>query len=144
MNGMNYFKAAKFLLCLPVLLMTVIVTKSTLFPFIVGKYVFFRAVVGLALIAFLLGLLFDTAHGAQMFTRLKRIARQPLFIAVSAFTLAFLLACFFGINPAFSFWSNFERGEGGFQVLMFYAYFALLLAVFEKREDWSMLLGCAT
>ena len=140
---MNYFKGARFLLCLPVLLMTVIVTKSTLFPFIVGKYVFFRSVVGLAAIAFLLGLLFDTVRANQMWARLKRIAKNPIFIAVSVFTLAFLLACLFGVDPAYSFWSNFERGEGGLQILSFYMYFLMLIALFEKKENWNMLLGCA-
>lgn len=140
---MNYFKGAKFFLYLPLLFMTVIVSKSTLFPFIVGKYVFLRTTVGVAFILFLLGLLFDTARGAQMLIRLKRIVRQPLFIAVTAFTLAFILACLFGVDPAFSFWSNFERGEGGIQILSFYLYFALLIALFEKREDWSALFGCA-
>lgn len=140
---MNYFKGARFLLYLPVLLMTVIFTKSTLFPFIVGKYVFFRSVVLLAFIAFLLGLLFDTTRGNQMFARLKIIARKPLFIAVSAFALAFILACFFGVDPAFSFWSNFERGEGGLQILTFYIYFALLIALFDKQEYWDTLLWCA-
>ncbi len=140
---MNYFKIARFFLYMPVLLMTVIVTKSTLFPFIVGKYVFFRATVLVALIVFLLGLLFDAANAPRMWARLGRIVRQPLFIAVSAFTLAFLLSCLFGVDPAFSFWSNFERGEGGLQTLAFYFYFTLLLALFDKREHWNALVGCA-
>ncbi len=140
---MDYFKIARFLLYLPVLFMTVIITKSTLFPFIVGKYVFFRTTVGLALVLFLLGLLFDPIRANRVFARLKHVVKNPLFLAVSAFTLAFLLACIFGVNPSFSFWSNFERGEGGLQMLNFYAYFTLLLALFEKREDWNTLLKCA-
>lgn len=140
---MDYFKISKWFLYLPVLLMTAIVSRSTLFPFIVGKYVFFRSVIGIAAIFFLLGLLFNAARGKHYLLRLKNLFKKPLFIAVAVFVGIFLLAGFFGINPSMSFWSNFERGEGGLQMLNFFIYFTLLLTLFEKKQDWTMLLGCA-
>lgn len=138
---LDYFKFAKVLLYLPVLLMTAIVTRSTLFPFIVGKYVFFRSVIGLSAILFLLGLLFQTERGEMYLLRLKALFQKPLFLSVFFFTIAFLLAGFFGVDPMNSFWSNFERGEGGLQILSFFVYFTLLLLLFEKKEDWHRLLG---
>lgn len=134
---MNYFKISRLFLYL-VPLGIVIVTRSTLFPFIVGKYVWFRSLIGLALIFFLLGLLFNR-EADFYWERLKRIVRSPLFIAVSVFVTAFLAATFFGVDPAFSFWSNFERGEGGLQILNLYVFFVLLFALFRNESDWRKL-----
>ncbi|KKL11323.1 hypothetical protein LCGC14_2546990, partial [marine sediment metagenome] len=102
-------------------------------------YVWFRSLIGLALIFFLLGLLFNR-EADFYWERLKRIVRSPLFIAVSVFVTAFLAATFFGVDPAFSFWSNFERGEGGLQILNLYVFFVLLFwytgrtAIFLRRH----------
>ncbi len=132
-----FFKASKFFLFATALAVA-IVTTSTLFPFIVGKYVFVRTAIDLALIFFLLGLVFDPA-GAYFKDRFIKLFRSPMVWAVSAFTAAFLAACFFGINPSFSFWSNFERGEGGFQILSLYVFFLLLATLFERKKDWKIM-----
>ncbi len=132
---MNYFKVSRFFLYL-VPLTVVIVTNSTLFPFIVGKYAFFRAVVDISLILFLLGLLL-APDAADYERRLKKIFFSPVGIAVSLFALAFILACIFGVNFDWSFWSNFERGEGGLQILHLYAFFLLLGTLFQNEKDWS-------
>jgi O-antigen ligase len=130
-----YFRISKFFLYLPVLGI-VIVSASTLFPFIVGKYVWFRTTIDLALIFFLLGLLL--AENAQDISkRFFSVLKNPLVIAVSIFTVIFLLACFFGFDPKMSFWSNFERGEGGLQILHFYVFFLLLITLFDKEKDWQ-------
>lgn len=141
---MIYFKLSKFFLYL-VPLAVVIVTPSTLFPFIVGKYVFFRAITSLALIFFLVGLLFqskDSRHprGSQPnYNKLPlnyRLITNPLVIAVSAFVFIFVLASFFGVEPKISFWSNFERGEGGLQMLFLGIFFVLLAVLFREEKDW--------
>jgi len=153
---MNFFKISKFFLFASVLCI-VVVTVSTLFPFIVGKYVWFRTSVDLALIFFLLGLLLNRQESAKnpslpagrdMNQRLKELFKRPLVIAVSIFAAVFLLACFFGVDPKWSFWSNFERGEGGFQILHFYLFFLLLVLLFREEKDWRnifimMLIGGA-
>ena len=131
---MNYFKISKFFLVISVFYV-VLVTTSTLFPFIVGKYVWFRSSVDLAMIFFLLGIIF-TAGAKAYEERLTALIKKPLVIAVTAFVVIFLLAGFFGFDPHFSFWSNFERGEGGIQVLHLYLFFLLLLTLFREERDW--------
>lgn len=128
------FKTSKFFLHAAVFAVA-IVTASTLFPFIVGKYVWFRAMVDLALVFFFAGLIFDPESGHYI-TRLKQLFRSPVVIAVTAFAAFFVLACFFGVRPSFSFWSNFERGEGGIQILNLYAFFVLLATMFRDDKDW--------
>ncbi len=151
---MVYFKISKVFLFISVLSIAV-VTTSTLFPFIVGKYIWFRVSVDLALIFFVLGLLFQkTQMNTNKNTDEHRsgnirvnqfshpwlsVFRQPIVIVVSFFVLAFLLACLFGVNPSWSFWSNFERGEGGLQILHLYAFFILLIMLFKEEKDWRRL-----
>src|SRR3989344_397395 len=132
----DYFKISKFFLYLAPL-SVVIVSTSTLFPFIVGKYAFFRTTVGLALIFFLIGLLFDKQRLSFVNDQLSNIFKRPLVIAVSLFVFIFVLAGFFGVDPANSFWSNFERGEGGLQLIHFWLFFLLLIALFRDEKDWQ-------
>ncbi len=111
---------------------------STFFPFIGGKYYFFRFSVELALIFLFFWWAFEAKKG-ELAAKFKFVSEKPLFIAVSVFVLAFLLACVFANDPNAAFWSNFERGEGGFQMLHYYAFFVLAILLLEKREDWEML-----
>ena len=126
-----------------------IVSSTTLFPFIVGKDVFFRAVVDLALIFYLVH--WGWEHNAKKKISLKSepfakalvkknwleaVKERPIFWAVVLFGLVFVISGFFGINPALSFWSNFERGEGGFQMLHYLAFFILLTLVFRDKKSW--------
>lgn len=113
----------------------VVVTNSTLFPFIVGKYTFFKVAVELALACAVL------AWGLEgrSFERNYKILKSPIVGMVSLFVLIFLFSGLLGINQHASFWSSFERGEGSFLMLHFYAYFVLLLLFFEKKDDWRKL-----
>ena len=139
-------KISKFFLYL-VPLTAVIVYQGTLFPFIVGKYVFFRTTVGLALIFYLFHWAWEKRNKIpnSKFQKEKPSANNcrsffsPLVIAVSVFILMFLLAGFFGYNPAASFWSNFERGEGGFQLLNLFIFFVLLVLTFKDEKSWRRL-----
>ncbi|MDP3052565.1 MAG: O-antigen ligase family protein [bacterium] len=126
-----FSKLSKFFLYL-VPFTVLIVSRSTLFPFIVGKYVFFRVVVELALIFFL----WAWVRGEFQFSKLKLKILTPLVIAVSVFTLIFLLAGFLGYDPSASFWSNFERGEGGLQMLHLFIFFVLLGLLFRDEKAW--------
>lgn len=137
---MNHsFKIARGLLYISALYV-VLVTKSTLFPFIVGKYAWFRGTVDLALLAFAFGLLF-AEDGSETWERLKRTFQKPLAVAVSVFTAIFTLAGFFGVDPAMSFWSNFERGEGVLQMLHLFLFFVLLVALFTDKAHWQRFFG---
>jgi O-antigen ligase len=134
MATLNFFKVSKFFVYVT-LFSVIFVNTETLFPFIVTKYVFFRLAVGLALTSFLLGLLFNNQHKSAEVSINQRL-KSPLVIAVSLFVFVYLLAGFFGFNPHNSFWSNFERGEGGFQMLAFYVFFLLLVLLFREKRDW--------
>lgn len=130
-------KLSKFFLYLS-LFSVVIVLNTTFFPFIGGKYYFFRMAVSLALIFFGFWWGFEADRG-EVLARFRKISRHPLFIAVSLFVLVYLLASIFALNPHAAFWSNFERGEGGFQMVHYYLFFLLLLLTFQAPKDWKKL-----
>jgi O-antigen ligase len=117
----------------------VVVMSTTFFPFIGGKYFFFRFMVELGLIFLLLWWAFEAAPG-ELEEKLNGLFRKPLFIAVSCFVLAILLSTIFADNPAGSFWSNYERGEGGFQMVHYYLFFILLSVLLDRYEDWRRML----
>jgi len=114
----------------------VIVTTSSFFPFIGGKYYFFRTVVSLAGMFWLLWWAFE-AKGDEASKPLKDLLSRPIFLAVSLFVLMFLLAALFAYDANGAFWSNFERGEGAFQMLHYYGFFVLSILIFRKRTDWE-------
>ncbi|HTY39885.1 MAG TPA: O-antigen ligase family protein [Candidatus Paceibacterota bacterium] len=130
-------KLAKFCLYAAVF-SVIIVMSSTFFPFIGGKYYFFRFCIELALALTILWWAFEAPPGS-LEKRLEHVFSQPLFIAVSLFVLAVLLASIFAYDPHGAFWSNYERGEGGFQMLHYYMFFVLLLTLFEEEKDWQRL-----
>lgn len=117
-------------------LSTTIVLTDTFFPFIGGKDYFFRALVELALISFLIFWGFE-AKEIEIRKHFQKISGNYLFIAVSLFVFIFFLASIFAYNPQIAFWSNYERGEGAFQMIHYYIFFVLLLLLFDEEKYWT-------
>ncbi len=114
----------------------IIVMNSIFFPFIGGKDFFFRFVVELALACMVLWWAFEAKKG-QAKARIIALFHKPLVIAVSVFVAIFELASVFAYDFQAAFWSNFERGEGGFQMLHYYLFFLLLVLIFVDEKDWK-------
>ncbi|MEK7180869.1 MAG: O-antigen ligase family protein [Patescibacteria group bacterium] len=128
-------KLSKFCLYAAVFSVIIVVT-NTFFPFIGVKYYFFRTAVSLSLLFFFLWWAFEAAKG-EVLERFRKIARNPLFIAVSVFVFFYLLASLFAYDSHSAFWSNFERGEGGFQMIHYYLFFLLLSLIIRDKKDWK-------
>lgn len=133
--GATFKKISKWYLYIAVFAI-VIVLNSTFFPFIGGKDYFFRFTVELALIFFLLSWAFEMTND-ELKTTLRAAFKKPLVIAVSLFVLIFLLACIFAVDTNAAFWSNYERGEGGFQMIHYYLFFILLVLLLQTEDDWK-------
>ncbi len=110
-----------------------IVIQHSFFPFITGKVIFFRVVIELALFFFLL----SWARGEFEFSKRQL---QPLLVAVALFVSVTALAGTIGDNPAFSWWSSFERNEGIFQLLHYFIFFWLLTLLFTDARDWQKMI----
>ncbi len=137
----TFRRAAKFFLGTSLFSVAVVMT-SMFFPFIGGKDYFFRISIELAAVFYLLWWAFEAKEG-EAAAEIKEVWKKPIFLAASAFVLAFLLASFFAYDPAAAFWSNFERGEGAFQILHYYGLFLLSVLLFKKEEDWRRIFKVA-
>ncbi len=133
-----FLKLSKFFIYLS-LVSPLLITKSFLFPFITGKAIFFRTTVELALFLFLLA--WVSQRGKIRIIPLDKNGKtSPIFIAVCIFTFLFLLSSALGVNPLNSFFSNYERGEGAFQMFHYFIFFFLLPVLFRNKKDWLNLL----
>ena len=133
MSDTLFLKIAKLFVYLAPISMLV-VASSMFFPFIVGKAIFFRVTVELGLFFYLLYLL--SPGSREKVDEFKRIAKHPIFLSVAAFTLLFLISTVTAENPQIAFWSNFERGEGGLQILHYGIFFALATLVIRTKKEW--------
>lgn len=114
----------------------VIVYVGSLFPFIVGKGVFMRTAVELSLVF----LVWAWAKGELSGEEIKKRLWNPLVCAVAVFGAIYLLSGFTGVNPAASFWSNFERGEGSLQILHYIGIFFLARILLTTGDAWRRML----
>jgi O-antigen ligase len=113
-----------------------VVMSSIQFPFIGGKDFFFRFVIELAFSCMVLWWAFE-ADKDNAEQRVNALLHKPLVIAVSAFVAMFELASIFAYDSHAAFWSNYERGEGGFQMLHYYLFFLLLVFLFSTEKEWK-------
>jgi len=133
--SLYFLNAAKFCIFLS-LLTPLIVWRDLYFPFMAGKIIFFRFTVQIALFCLLAA--FFLAPEREEF-RLRTEFKNPLTIAVVLFSLIFFFSCLWGVNPRMSLFSNFERGDGGIQMLHHLAFFLLLVILFRSPQDWRRL-----
>lgn len=133
--GISFERIAKWY-CYVAVFAVVVVVNSIFFPFIGGKDYFFRFAVELGLIAWLLWWAFEAKEG-EVKRMLATTFKKPMVIATTAFVAAVELACIFAYDAHAAFWSNYERGEGGFQMLHYYLFFLLLVMLFQHEEDWK-------
>ncbi len=110
-----------------------LIAQNMFFPYITGKAFLFRMLVEIGFFAWAWLAIFNPKYRPRM---------TPLMWAVLAWVVIVLLATVFGVNPARSFWSNFERMEGTIDYLHLAAYFVVLSHVF-RRKDWTVFLHCA-
>ncbi|MBI4094319.1 MAG: O-antigen ligase family protein [Candidatus Liptonbacteria bacterium] len=136
-----FLKLSKFFLYAAVC-SVLVVMPSIFFPFIGGKYFFFRTMVALSSVAVLLYWAFADKT-KEMEKRFFDVSGRPLFLAVSVFALVYLLAAVFADNPHAAFWSNFERGEGAFQMIHYYVFFFLLALLVRTEREWKQVLSLA-
>ena len=105
-----------------------VVMSSFFFPFIVGKGVLFRILVELAMGAWVILAIGDKKY-------------RPKFSWIFAGILSLVIVMFFadwlGDNPLKSFWSNFERMEGGVTLLHLLGYFVVITSFFDTEKIWK-------
>lgn len=119
--------------CLPFIVL--IVARSLFFPYITGKNFTFRILVE-AIGGIWLAL-------ALVYPR-YRPRRSWLLLAFTIFTIAIFVADIFGVNPAKSIWSNYERMDGWVTLAHLFVFFLAASSLFTEeiwKRWWQSALG---
>ncbi|HJN62203.1 MAG TPA: O-antigen ligase family protein [Candidatus Parcubacteria bacterium] len=117
-----------------VLFASLLVLRSSYFPFVTPKTIFFNAIVEIILAAYLILVISYPRYRPKL---------NLLSIAILIFLGVLVLTSVFGINFSRSFWSTHERMTGLFTMLHLTAFFFILTSTFKKREDWEKILGAS-
>ena len=113
------------------LLTPLIFFKDYFFPFVVPKTIFFRLVIDIILIAYILLAISNPKYRPKF---------NVLTIAVSVFLAILVLTSITGVNFERSFWSTFERMTGLLTFFHLYAFYIVLTSVFRERKYWERIL----
>ncbi len=106
---------------------------SLYFPYTSGKAYFFRLMIQLALIPWIILLVKKPESRPKI--------KNPLIIALLAFTAVLIITSFTGVDPIHSFFSNIERSDGVIQYVHYVLYFLMAVSVFKTKKDWQIVLS---
>lgn len=116
------------------LFLPLVIIPWLFFPFSTSKVFLFQIIVEI-IFAFYIALVLKNRNFLPQ--------KSVLFYAISFYFLALLLSTIFGIDPYHSFFGNYERMWGFFQLLHFFLFFIIIAGVFKSREDWQKLIKVA-
>ncbi len=116
------------------LLMPLIVTPSTVFPFVVGKALYLRGIIE---VVFTLWLILALRYPQY------RPSRSVILSAFAIYMAVVLLAGLFGVSFQRSMWSNYERMQGIFDLAHWFALAVVLSAVFRSQFHWRLVFNGA-
>ena len=111
------------------LLTALVETPSLYFPYVTGKAFFFRSIIEIALVLYLLLIVRDRSL-------LPR--RSHIVLALAGFMGILLFSNLLGEHPRKSFLGNFERMEGYLTLLHLAAYLLIMNAIFRSRAVWTL------
>ncbi len=105
--------------------------RDYFFPFVVPKTIFFRVIVDVIFIAYILLVLSNRKYLPKF---------SPLIITLTVFLGVVIFTSIVGVNFTRSFWSVFERMTGILTFLHLYVFFIILSSVFKERKYWERIL----
>ena len=114
------------------LFVPLIFSRNYFFPFVVPKTVFFRIVVDIIFIAYILLAISKPQYRPRI---------NLLTTAIAVFLGVLLLTSVTGINFERSFWSVFERMTGLLTFFHLFVFYIILTSVFKERRYWERILS---
>jgi len=130
-----YFPLAIKYLILATALTPIIFTNKTFYPFILGKTVFFRGLVEIALFLSLIYLIVKLFSSGEVSKIKTNFFKNRLFVIFSLFAFSAVLSTIFAVDKYTAFWGTLERGGGLFGFLHYFI-FLILAVIFFKKNDW--------
>ncbi|MFH1509685.1 MAG: O-antigen ligase family protein [Candidatus Nealsonbacteria bacterium] len=114
-----------------ILFTPLIINKEFFFPYVVPKTIFFRILVDVILIAYLLLITTNQKYRPKM---------NWLSWSVLGFLVVTIISAILGENFIRSFWSTFERMTGVLTFIHLFAFFMVLTSVFREKKYWERIL----
>lgn len=114
-----------------ILALPLFVSKSTLFPYIFGKIIFFRLFVDIVFASWLALAFFSKEYRPRW--------RHPLTLSFSVFIGVLVLTMVTGVDPWNSFWSTQERMTGVLTFIHFWAWYVVLAHTVRGWSQWRAL-----
>ena len=115
-----------------VLLMPLIVTSETLFPFVVGKALYSRAIIEVTFALWVVLAYMSPSY---------RPPRSWLLIAFGVYLGIAVLAGLFGVSIQRSLWSTYERMQGIVDLAHWFVLTIVMVSVFRSFLHWRVLLN---
>ncbi len=112
-----------------VLLVPLVVTTTTYFPYVVGKAIYARVVIEITFALWLILVLYFSDY---------RPSRSWILIAFGVWLLVSLIAGLTGVSFTRSFWSTYERMQGIFDLAHWFAFVLIAGSVFRSLKDWQV------
>lgn len=127
-GNLNILRQALFFVMYAILLTPLLLSTKFFFPFISSKTFYFRLLVEIALVLYILLAVAD-----------ERFRPKITKISIAIFVLLgiFILTSLFGANFYRSFWGNTERGEGLLTFLHIITFFTILTGLLQTRKQWA-------
>jgi len=136
----NFLSGAIKWLIILAMFTPLLISSSTLFPYVFGKAIAFQILIELALICYLY-LLYTNRQRTGQFEYLPRL--NLLAWTLITFFLVLVLSTIFGVDQHYSFWSKQERMDGLFNLFHFFALFFLVSATFKGKQSWLYVLNAS-
>ena len=120
-------------ICLALLLvMPFVITKTTYFPFVVGKGVYSRTVIAVMLCLWTALVLVKPSF---------RPPRSKLLALLAAGLVAYAVTAYFGVSPTRSVWSTYERMQGFVDAAHWFVFFLVTVSVLREPGSIRALLN---
>jgi O-antigen ligase/cytochrome c-type biogenesis protein CcmH/NrfG len=110
-----------------ILLTPILITSKYVFPFITGKTMFFRILVEVAVLVYVILAILNKKYRPKM---------NKLIWAVVIFGIIAGLTSFLGVDAYKSFWGTIERGEGFLTISHLIIFFLILSWTFKTKNEW--------
>ena len=115
-----------------VLIMPLVISTDTLYPFIVGKALYSRIFIEITFAVWLVLAVRNPSY---------RPVLSRLMIAFTVYVAISLLAGFTGVSLQRSLWSTYERMQGVIDLAHWFAFTVVLTSLFRTPGDWRLVLN---
>ncbi len=106
------------------------------FPFVFGKAVFYRSIIEIALVLFVIYLLVQSYKNNQESEIGNwKFLKHPLFLFTFLFFVSAGVSSFLAPNAYRAFFGDMQRGEGFFGLIHYFIFLFIALVIFQKK-DW--------